>query len=155
MFFVPISHLPLLFIKSQKSEGSNEIWKQALIRDFQFSELRDDPSEDECSIVHHLQTLAIAEHILKDEEQEDTNNDYVVSSSVFGLSGNENVITASSAFISWKQWNKASRVFYRGSKDPGANLNGPCKWWNLFVMFRQYTVALSSLRIAHFSASTA
>jgi hypothetical protein len=111
------------------SDGSDEIWKRALIRDFQFSESRqDDPTEKE-RIVHHLQTLAIADDILKGDAEPRNENDErnAPSLSVFGFRAQDSVITADSVFTSWRQWEKASRVFYRGSDDPGANLNGPCK----------------------------
>ena len=138
------------------SDGSDEIWKRVLIRDFQFSESRQDDPTEKDRIVHHLQTLAIADDILKGDAEPNENDERnALSISVFGFRAQDSVITADSGFTSWRQWKKASHVFYRGSDEPGANLNGPCKWWNLFVMFRQYTVALSSLRIAHFSASTA
>jgi uncharacterized protein affecting Mg2+/Co2+ transport len=142
------------------SDAADEVWKQALIRDFCFQE---DTKNDDSNVNNNDDTFTKTDNasILKGSHHNfletlrwvDPKNRSVGKSkekpiSVFGSSMSDSIIIATSFYESWKQWKKASNYYFHISNDkkdelsynnlPQRNIHGPyflraAKMWTRIV----------------------
>ena len=118
-------------------DEEDKIWKEALIRDFSFEDVKSDSNENKLDITltdQYLQTLRISEDHKRAYYVTNNNSNNKQSLSVFGYSASDGIITATSFFQSWKLWRKASCRYYHEwtEKNPtiharqSKNINAPC-----------------------------
>lgn len=99
------------------SDESEVVWRNALMRDFQFG---NDKDASEYSMLNYLKIRPRSTREQK-PRRNTTVNEEVIATSIFGypLSDSDAVFQAESAFESWRHWCKASKIFF--SIDDGSD----------------------------------
>ncbi len=132
-----------------QSEEAEDIWKHFLSRHFQFkfNSKTNHHDDDPDSLTYYLKTLKVwsgKNRRTGSKDEDDNDNESIdsmpslyvnTSNSIFGYKAIHIVYLAPNAYESWRQWNIAKIVYYKGytfSEIQNMTMNAPCKFCKIF-----------------------